>query len=121
MFSEFKEQYPEVYEKTEALGEFIHHEGGPLEDKTRWLIKLGISAAPRHQNAVGTHIARAREAGATEEEIMHALLLVIPTCGFPTFTEPTAYTRRWSSDDERTSDGRGDRSQRSRDPLRTPG
>jgi len=87
MFSEFKEQYPEVYEKTEALGEFIHHEGGPLEDKTRWLIKLGISAATRHQNAVGTHIARAREAGATEEEIMHALLLVIPTCGFPTFTE----------------------------------
>lgn len=87
VFVQFKSQYPEIYEKTEALGEFIHQQGGPLPDKTRWLIKLGISAATRHQNAVGTHIARAREAGASEEEIMHALLLVIPTCGFPTFTE----------------------------------
>ena len=87
MFSEFKDDYPEVFEKTEALGEFIHQQGGPLEEKTRWLIKLGISAATRHQNAVGTHIAKARKAGASEDEIMHALLLVIPTCGFPTFTE----------------------------------
>ena len=87
LFTEFKAEFPEIHEKNEDLGQFIHDSGGPLDAKTRWLIKLGISAATRHQNAVGTHIARAREAGATEEEIMHALLLVIPTCGFPTFTE----------------------------------
>ncbi len=87
LFAEFKTEHPEIFEKNEALGEFIHQQGGPLEDKTRWLVKLGISAATRHQNAVGTHVARARDAGATEEEILHALLLVIPTCGFPTFME----------------------------------
>ena len=87
LFAEFKTEHPEIFEKNEALGEFIHQHGGPLEDKTRWLVKLGISAATRHQNAVGTHVARARDAGATEEEILHALLLVIPTCGFPTFME----------------------------------
>jgi 4-carboxymuconolactone decarboxylase len=87
LFAEFKDEHPEIFEKNEALGEFIHQQGGPLEDKTRWLVKLGISAATRHQNAVGTHVARARDAGASEEEILHALLLVIPTCGFPTFME----------------------------------
>jgi alkylhydroperoxidase/carboxymuconolactone decarboxylase family protein YurZ len=36
---------------------------------------------------VSTHVARARAAGASEEEILHALLLVIPSCGFPIFME----------------------------------
>jgi hypothetical protein len=34
-------------------------------------------------SAVETHIVRAREAGATEEEIKHVLLLIIQTTGFP--------------------------------------
>lgn len=87
LFAQFKADYPELYEKNEALGDYVHNQAGPLPDKIRWLIKLGISAATHRENAVGTHIARAREAGATEEEILHALFLVIPTCGFPTFME----------------------------------
>ena len=87
LYAEFKAEHPEICEKNEALGEYIHQQGGPLDDKARWLIKLGISAATHHQNAVGTHIARARDAGASEEEILHTLFLVIPTCGFPTFME----------------------------------
>ncbi|MCL5735631.1 MAG: carboxymuconolactone decarboxylase family protein [Actinobacteria bacterium] len=87
LFAEFKSQFPEIHEKNEALGEYIHQHGGPLDEKTRWLVKVGISAASHHQNAVSTHVAKAREAGASEEEILHALFLVIPTCGFPTFME----------------------------------
>ena len=62
-------------------------EAGPLDEKTRALVKLGITAASRHQTALSTQVDRARDAGATEDEILHALLLVIPTCGFPTFME----------------------------------
>jgi 4-carboxymuconolactone decarboxylase len=87
LYAGFKVDYPELFEKTEALGEFVHHQAGPLDDKTRHLIKLGVAAASRHQNSVGTHVAKARLAGATEEEILHALFLVISTCGFPTFME----------------------------------
>jgi len=87
VFKDFKTEFPEIQEKNEALGLFIHEHGGPLDDKTRWLIKLAISAASRHQTAVETHLRRARDAGASEPEILHALLLVIPTCGFPTFME----------------------------------
>ena len=86
-FVEFQAEFPEIYQRNEALGQFIHEHGGPLDTKTRWLVKLGISAASHHQTAVATHIWRAREAGASDEEILHALFLVIPTCGFPTFME----------------------------------
>mgnify|MGYP001769201599 FL=1 len=86
-YAQFKARFPQILEKNEELGTFIHEYGGPLDEKTRWLIKLGISAAGRHQTGVATHAKRAKEAGATEEEIIHALLLVIPTCGFPTFME----------------------------------
>ena len=86
-YAEFKARFPQILAKNEELGELVHEEGGPLDEKTRWLIKLGISAAGRHQTAVATHAAKARAAGASDEEIIHALLLVIPTCGFPTFME----------------------------------
>ena len=86
-YADFRAEFPEILEKNEALGQFVHEHGGPLDEKTRWLIKLGISAASHHRSAVSTHVARAREAGATEAEVQHALLLVIPTCGFPTFME----------------------------------
>jgi len=86
-YARFGAKFPQILEKNEDLGTFVHEHGGPLDEKTRWLVKLGISAAARHQTGVSTHVKRARQAGATEEEIEHALLLVIPTCGFPTFME----------------------------------
>ena len=46
-----------------------------------------MSAATRHHRALETHLVAAREAGASDEEIVHALLLLVPTCGFPTFME----------------------------------
>ena len=86
-YAQFKVKFPQILEKNEELGTFIHEHGGPLDEKTRWLIKVGIAAAHHRHNALGTHVAKAREAGATEKEIQHALFLVIPTCGFPHFME----------------------------------
>lgn len=87
MYAQFMADYPGVAEKYEALGEYIHNEAGPIDEKTRWLIKLAVSTATRHNNAVGTHVAKAREAGATDAEIVQAMMLVIPTSGFATFME----------------------------------
>jgi 4-carboxymuconolactone decarboxylase len=87
LFAELKAEHPDLLERVEALGEYVHQQGGPLDEKTRWLIKVGIAAAHHRQNALGTHVAKAREAGATEKEILHALFLMIPTCGFPHFME----------------------------------
>jgi 4-carboxymuconolactone decarboxylase len=90
IFTRFKTEFPQVYQEHETLGRIIHETGGPLPEKVRWLIKAAISGATGHALALETHIAKAREAGATEAEIRHALLLLIQTVGFPTFME--AYT-----------------------------
>lgn len=87
LYAEFMKEHPGLLERVEALGEYVHQQGGPLDEKSRCLIKVGIAAADHRQNALGTQVTKAREAGASEEEIRHALFLVIPTCGFPHFME----------------------------------
>lgn len=84
-FTRFKDEFPEVYARHEALGREIHENAGPLEEKSRWLIKIVISAACNHKRALATHIQKARTAGVSDDEIKHALLLLIPTAGFPVF------------------------------------
>jgi 4-carboxymuconolactone decarboxylase len=86
-FKRFKKEFPAVYKAHKVLGRQIHEKSGPLPDKTRWLIKVAISGASNHRIALETHITKAKEAGATDDEIMHTLLLIIQTTGFPTFME----------------------------------
>jgi 4-carboxymuconolactone decarboxylase len=93
-FTAFKEEFPEVFARHESLGKEIHEHAGPLPEKTRWLIKIAISGACTHERALATHILKAREAGATDQEIKHALLLLIPTAGFPTFMAAYAIFRQ---------------------------
>ena len=85
IFTRFKEEFPEVYSRHEALGKEIHEKAGPLGENSRWLIKIAISAACNHKRALATHIKKAQAAGVTDAEIKHALLLLIPTVGFPMF------------------------------------
>jgi 4-carboxymuconolactone decarboxylase len=83
----FKAECPGLYEGIEASGRALHLQGGPLDERVRALLKVAISAASHHLRALETHVVAAREAGVDEPEILHALLMVIPTCGFPTFME----------------------------------
>ncbi len=87
IYTVFKKDFPGINTAHEALGEKIHSKSGPLSGKIRWLIKIAISGASGHHLALETHIKKARAAGATEDEIKHALLLLIQTVGFPTFME----------------------------------
>ncbi|MFZ4859905.1 MAG: carboxymuconolactone decarboxylase family protein [Desulfuromonadaceae bacterium] len=87
MFSEFKKDFPDVYASYEALGAEIHGGGGPLSEKTRWLLKIAVSGASHHMSALETHLFKGKEAGLTNAEIKHTLLLLLQTAGFPTFME----------------------------------
>ncbi len=86
-YTVFKSEFPELAAQVDATSHALRVDGGPLDERTCALVKLAVAAASGHQRAVQTHLAAAREAGVPEAEIEHALLLLITTCGFPTFME----------------------------------
>jgi len=90
VFTRFKQEFPEVYARHEALGREVHENAGPLGETSRWLIKIAISAACNHKRALATHIRKAKAAGVSDAEIKHTLLLLIPTAGFPAFMKAYA-------------------------------
>jgi alkylhydroperoxidase/carboxymuconolactone decarboxylase family protein YurZ len=81
-FQNFKDNYPEIYQAYEQLGKVVHN-SGPIDEKTRALIKLAIAAGARLEGAVHSHTRKALECGCTKEEIRQVVLLTIPTIGFP--------------------------------------
>lgn len=81
-FNRLAKRYPEYTAAVENLGETVKH-AGPLEPKVAELIQLAAAAAVRSEGSVHSHARRAREAGATSEEIAHAILLCTSTIGFP--------------------------------------
>ncbi len=78
-----KQHHGKFMEALERLGEAVRQEG-PLEAKTAHLVQLAAATAIRSEGAVHSHTRRALQAGATPEEIYHAVLLLTSTIGFPT-------------------------------------
>ncbi len=81
-FQSFVKEYPDVWEAHQRLSEACA-ESGPLDRKTRELIKVGISGAANQITALQRHAVMAVQAGATHEEVYQAILLLITTIGFP--------------------------------------
>lgn len=76
-------RYPDVGVAIEGLGSAVRKEG-PINVKTGHLIQLAAATAIRSEGAVHSHARQALAAGATVEEIRHAILLLTSTIGFPT-------------------------------------
>jgi 4-carboxymuconolactone decarboxylase len=81
-FRAFQEQYPDIYAAYEQLGAAVHS-AGPLDSKTRDLIKLALAVGLRAEGAVHAHTRKALEAGIAPAEIRQTVLLALPTLGFP--------------------------------------
>jgi AhpD family alkylhydroperoxidase len=81
-YTSFKDTYPEIWQAYDRLGGLVH-DAGPLDKKTRELIKLGMAIGARLKGAVHSHTRRALEEGATPEEIHHVVLLSLTTLVFP--------------------------------------
>ena len=81
-YQQFANEYPEVVAAYEKLGDSVHNIGS-LDEKTRALIKLGISSAARCEGAVHSHTRKALELGISQDEIRQTILLALPTIGFP--------------------------------------
>jgi len=81
-FLDFKAKYPEVASAYEALGSSVHN-SGPIDEKNRALIKLGIAVGCQSEGAVHSHVRKALDLNISKDEIRQAILLSAPTIGFP--------------------------------------
>lgn len=81
-FQSFVKEYPEVWEAHQRMTEACA-KCGPLDRKTRELIKIAVSATANQETAVQRHCVMAAQEGASAEEIYQTILLLITTVGFP--------------------------------------
>lgn len=80
---EFQQRFPRIAKAYDELA-LKCHDRGPLDAKTRRLIKPGIAIGLGSEGGVRSHARRALEEGATADELRHATLLAFTTVGFPT-------------------------------------
>jgi len=92
-YQAFRIDFPSVYAAYEALGTAVSN-AGPLDTKTRELIKLGMCAANGSETGVESHTHRALDAGATEREVEHAVMLGINTLGFSTMMAALTWAKQ---------------------------
>nr|WP_281416901.1 carboxymuconolactone decarboxylase family protein [Geoanaerobacter pelophilus] len=83
LYNKLKERHPELITAVEAMGT-IARKSGPLDEKTVQLIQLGAAAAIGSKGSLRSHALRALEAGATKDEVCHAIIALTSTIGFPT-------------------------------------
>jgi 4-carboxymuconolactone decarboxylase len=81
-YLQFIEEYPELGKAHEAVARAVE-EVADLDPKTAALIKIGICVGAQLESALRSHVRRALKTGATQEEIMQAILLGMNTIGFP--------------------------------------
>jgi len=93
-YENFRKTHAKVWKIYDQLGIALH-ETGPLDQKSRELVKLALAIGARLEGAVHSHTRRALEAGATPEEVHHVVLLGLTTLGFP----HTIAAMTWVGDD----------------------
>jgi len=97
---EFRQEYPEVWKAFTQLAGRLH-EAGPLDEKTRRLIKLALSIGAGLEGVTHSAVRNALANGVTPEEIKHVAVLAVTTLGFPS----TVRALTWINDDLKTDRG----------------
>jgi alkylhydroperoxidase/carboxymuconolactone decarboxylase family protein YurZ len=78
----FSASFGTVWQAFQKLGEACHG-AGPLNERERRLVKVGIAAAAQSEGAVHSAVRHAKATGVSADEIRHVMLLSITTIGFP--------------------------------------
>ena len=78
----FKDDYTEVWKAFTQLGDRCH-KAGPLDEKTRRLVKLALAIGAGLEGGTHSAVRNALAAGIKPEEIKHVAVLGITTLGLP--------------------------------------
>jgi 4-carboxymuconolactone decarboxylase len=82
VYLRFRERFPDLATSLDALGHAAET-AGPLDERTRCLVKLGVAIGGLAEGAVRSNARRALQAGASEAEVLHVAALAISPRGFP--------------------------------------
>lgn len=74
--------YPDVWKSYAALGKAVSN-SGPMDDRSRRLVKLGLAIGAGSEGAVHSHTRQALKEGISVEVIKQTAILAITTLGFP--------------------------------------
>jgi alkylhydroperoxidase/carboxymuconolactone decarboxylase family protein YurZ len=85
-------KFSKVMENHQEFGKTLR-EAGPINEKDANLIQLGAAAAIKAEGAVHSHVRRSLEAGASPDEIYHAIILLASTIGFPAVAAALSWAR----------------------------
>ena len=77
-----RKSYPDVWQRFTALANACH-EAGPLDEKTRRLVKLALAIAAGTEGGTHSAVRHATEAGISIDEMEHVVILGMTTLGFP--------------------------------------
>lgn len=80
--TKFATEYPEVWRAFNQLGDQCH-QAGPLDEKMRRLVKIGLAVGAGLEGATHSAVRNAIDAAITAEEIRHVVVLSMTTLGFP--------------------------------------
>ncbi len=80
-FDEFSEKFPKIREAWDLLGDAGSE--GPLDDKTARLVKLAINIGAMREGGVRSAVRKARQQGATDEEMRQVVALAASVIGMP--------------------------------------
>ncbi len=75
-------KYPRIWDCFEDLANECH-QAGPLDAKTRRLVKLGIALGAGLEGGAHAQVRNALAEGITPEELRHVALLSLTSIGFP--------------------------------------
>jgi|SRR5581483_372731 len=92
-YRQFASEHPRIIQAYEQVGDATLTDG-PLDRRTAELVKIGIAVGRGLEGAVHAHVRRARDAGASAEEIRHAIRLALTTIGFPSMMSALS----WAND-----------------------
>src|ERR671935_1358353 len=82
VYQRFEHAFPGVHTAHQELARACY-EGGPLDQRSARLVKLGIAVGAQAEGAVRSHARRALSEGVSANEIRHVSLLALTTIGFP--------------------------------------
>jgi alkylhydroperoxidase/carboxymuconolactone decarboxylase family protein YurZ len=78
----FAREFPATWEAYEALGKAAS-EAGPLDVRTRRLVKLALAIGAGSEGAVHSHTRQGLAEGLDPKEIKQIAVMAITTLGFP--------------------------------------